>query len=330
MRYTFSPVKVIGAMCQTSSGHIRAISLTIRGQGHIQELIGSCAAGLGRRRHREGEGLLMKLNAGRISVGAATLLVLISTAGCAKLKARDQLVKGVQAFKAGKFEEAVNHFQTSIQLDPDYDPARLDLAAAYSSQVLQDDDSPANLKVANQALEQFNIVLSKNPHDVIALRQIASIHRSIKQYDLARSDEQKVLAEDPNDDQAYYTIGVIDWTKAYKNATTILGAGGLTDDGNGNVKKSKDVCAKLQAANTDLVNSAVTNFSKAIELNKNSDAAMDYINLAYRRKADLECGNDAARKDDLAKADDWVQKATGVRKANELAKEKKLGGGVQQ
>jgi tetratricopeptide (TPR) repeat protein len=270
----------------------------------------------------------MKLSA-RILVGASTLLVLASTVGCAKLKARDRLVKGVQAFKAGRFEDAVNFFQESIRLDPSYDVARLDLAAAYSSQVVPNLDTPENLKVANQALEQFNIVLSKNPHDVIALRQIASIHRNIKLYDQARSDELKVIAEDPNDSQAFYTIGVIDWTQAYKNATTTLGATGLVDDGNGNVKKSKDVCAKLQQQNATLVQTALENLNKAVEINPKYDDAMQYLNLTYRRKADLECGNDAARKDDLAKADDWVAKATGARKANEAEKEKKLGGGVE-
>jgi len=270
----------------------------------------------------------MKLTA-RISVGAATLLVLASTVGCAKLKARDQLVKGVQSFKAGRFEDAVNHFQTSISLDPTYDIARLDLAAAYSSQVVPNLDSPENLKVAHQALDQFNQVLEKNPHDVVALRQVASIHRSIKMYEQARKDELKVIAEAPNDDQAFYTIGVLDWTLAYKNATTILGAAGLTDDGNGNSKKSKEVCAKLQQANTGLVKTATENLTKAVSINPSYDDAMQYLNLTFRRKADLECGDDAARKADLAIADEWVQKATGARKSNEAAKEKKLQGGVE-
>jgi tetratricopeptide (TPR) repeat protein len=269
----------------------------------------------------------MKLSV-RISVGAATLLVLASTVGCAKLKARDQLVKGVQAFKAGRFEEAVDHFQNSIKLDPNYDIAHLDLAAAYSSQVVPNLDSPDNIKVANQALEQFNIVLSKDPHDLVALKQIASIHRNIKMFDQARKDELAVIAVAPNDDQAYYTIGVIDWTQAYKNAATALGAAGLTDDGNGNVKKSKEVCAKLQQQNTDLVKTSMENLNKAIQINPTYDDAMNYLNLALRRKADLECGDDAARKADLAQADDWIVKATGARKANEAAKEKKLGGGV--
>ena len=34
------------------------------------------------------------------------------------------------------------------------------------------------------------------------------------------------------------------------------------------------------------------------------DDAMQYLQLTYRRKADLECGDEAARKADMAKVDD--------------------------
>src|ERR1700728_2748900 len=98
-----------------------------------------------RRKCLEGKGL-MRLS-GRFFGGAALLLVLAGTTGCTKLKARDQLVKGVNAFKAGKYEEAVNHFQTSVDLDPSYATARLDLAAAYSYEVVPNLDTPDNLKI---------------------------------------------------------------------------------------------------------------------------------------------------------------------------------------
>jgi len=88
----------------------------------------------------------MKLSA-RIPTAAALLAVMASTVGCAKLRARDQLVKGVQEFKAGHYEQAVNHFQESIKLDPNYPTARLDLAAAYSYQVVPNLDTPDNLKI---------------------------------------------------------------------------------------------------------------------------------------------------------------------------------------
>jgi len=269
----------------------------------------------------------MKFSA-RIVASSALLVVLASTTGCTKLRARDQLVKGVQAFKAGEYEVAVNHFQNSINLDPNYESARLYLATAYSYQVVPNLDTPDNLKIAQKALDGFNAVLARDPNDLGALKQIASIHRNIKQYDQAKADEQKIISLDPKDSEANYTIGVIDWTEAYKNATTILGQAGLTDDGNGNPKASKAVCQKLVTANTDLVNDAMKYLQQAININPNYDDAMSYMNLNYRRKADLECGNDAARKDDLAQADMWVQKAIGARKANEAAKEKKEGGGI--
>jgi tetratricopeptide (TPR) repeat protein len=275
----------------------------------------------------EGEGSLMKLSA-RLIAGFALLLVLGSTVGCTKLRARDQLVKGVQAFKAGHYEEAVNHFQNSINLDPNYESARLYLATAYSYQVVPNLDTPENLATAKKAMDGFNEVLAKNPNDLDALRQIASIERNIKQFDQAKATEQKIISLDPNDAEANYTIGVIDWTQAYKNAVQILGEQGLQDDGNGNAKMNKATCAKLKAVNTPLVQDAMKYLNRAVQINPNYDDAMQYLNLNYRRMADLECPNDAARKADLAQADQWVQKAMGARKANEAAKEKAAQGGV--
>jgi len=269
----------------------------------------------------------MKLSA-RISGSMALLLVLASTVGCAKLKARDQLVKGVQAFKAGQYEEAVNHFQTSVKYDPSYKSAHLYLATALSYQVVSDLTTPENLALAQKALDGFNTVLAADPNDIGALRQEASIYRKIKKLDLAKATELKVIQLDPNDYEAYYTVGVLEWKQAYDNTIAALTATGLSDDGAGNVKKSKDVCAKLQAENTDHVAAALQYLQKAVDVNPTYDDAMQYLNLDYRQKANLECGNDAARKADLDAADSWVTKATGARKANEAAKEKKLGGGV--
>jgi hypothetical protein len=116
--------------------------------------------------------------------------------------------------------------------------------------------------------------------------------------------------------------------QSYKNATTILAADGLTDGGDGNPKKSKDACAKLQAQNTNLVSEGLEYLQKAVDNNATYEEAMTYLNLTYRRKADLECGNDPARKADLDKAQEWSDKAMGARKENERKKEEKNKGGV--
>lgn len=271
----------------------------------------------------------MKLTA-RIPLTAAFVaLILVSATGCKQLKSRDQINKGVQSFKNARYEEAVDHFQTAIELDPSSENAKLYLATAYAYQVVPNLDTPENLKTAQKALDGFNQVLAKDPNDLTALKQIASINRNIGKMDQAEEYEKKVIALAPNDAEAYYTIGFVDWTKAYKEARIILAADGLTDDGNGNVKKSKAACQKLVEANTAPVEEGLQYLQKAIQINPNYDDAMQYLQLTYRRKADLECGNDAARKADLALADEWTQKAMGARKQNELEKEKKDAGGVE-
>jgi len=270
----------------------------------------------------------MKFTA-RIPVTAALLaLLLITATGCNRLKARDQLTKGVQAFKNAQYESAVDHFQNSIALDPSYEDAKLYLATAYSYQVVPNLDTPENLAIAQKALDGFQAALAKDPNNLTALKQIASINRNIKKFDAAKEYEKKVIAIAPNDPEAYYTVGFVDWTLAYKNAITILAADGLTDQGDGNPKKSKGACQKLQAANTDLVNEGLQYLNKAVELNPTYDDAMQYLQLTYRRKADLECGDEAARKADMAQVDSWIQKAMGARRENELKKEKATQGGV--
>ena len=61
----------------------------------------------------------------RLLTLAAAALVLLSTVGCGKLRARDQLNKGVTAYKNAKYEEAIDHFQQAVALDPTLINARM-------------------------------------------------------------------------------------------------------------------------------------------------------------------------------------------------------------
>jgi len=271
----------------------------------------------------------MKFNA-RLTLLAALLALLGTATGCEFLKSRDQLTKGVAAFKNAQYEQATNFFQNAVNLDPKNQTAKLYLATTYASQVVPNLTTPDNLALAQKAIDGFNAVLETDPHDLTALRQIASIDRNIEKFDLAKEYEQKVIQEAPNDPEAYYTISAIDFNLLhFKNTVPILAADGQTDDGQGNKKMSKSACVKMKAANTDMVNEEMTYAQKSIDLNPNYEDAMVYLQLGYREKANIDCGNPTAQKDDLAQADMWVSKAMGARKANEAEKEKKAAtGGV--
>ena len=264
----------------------------------------------------------------RIPATAALLLSLGLMTGCQQLKARDQINKGVQSFKNAQYEQATQHFQQAIELDPKLDSAKLYLATAYAYQVVPNLTTPENLKVAHSAIDIFQDYLTAHPNDKNSLQQLASIYRNIKDVPKAKEYEEKVIAVDPKDPEAHYTIGAVNFVEAYNNAVKVLGGENLQDKGDGNPKLSKGGCAKLTTLNQGLVTEGIDNLNQAVQLRDNYDDAMQYLNLMYRRKADLECGNDAARKADLAQADAWVQKALGARDANEKKKEEKARGGV--
>jgi tetratricopeptide (TPR) repeat protein len=261
-------------------------------------------------------------------LAAAAFSLMLLSAGCKRLEARDQLNKGVQAYKAARYEEAIGHFQRAVNLDPTYPMTRIYLATAYMQQVVPDLDTKENLKNAQLAIDSYQKVLDEHPNDINSLKGIASLYLSEDKFDKAKEWQIKVLAVDPKDAEAAYTIGVIDWRLAYKNAGTTLKGAGLQDDGEGNPKAPKAVCAAIQKENTDAVTEGLKYLNQAVQVRPTYDDAMAYLNLMYRRQADLECGNDAARKADLAQANSWREKAMGTRKANEEKKAAAAGGGI--
>ncbi|MGA8043719.1 MAG: hypothetical protein WCA37_13035, partial [Terracidiphilus sp.] len=169
-------------------------------------------------------------------------------------------------------------------------------------------------------------ILAKDPSDVNSLKQIAGIYFNIKELDQAKEWQKKVLAVDPKDPEAAYTIGVIDWTQAHENKLKLLVPAGLNDDGEGNVKAPKKLMDQLKEQNSALVEEALQYLNQAIANRPNYDDAMQYMNLIYRNKADMDFGNAQAVTADIATAKDWASKAMGARKANEAKKDKGPGG----
>jgi tetratricopeptide (TPR) repeat protein len=204
--------------------------------------------------------------------------------------------------------------------------APLYLATAYAQQVVPDANTPENMKNGDLAIEAFQKVLSKDPKDVNSIRGIASVYLNLGKTSEAKEWQNKVIAADPNDPQAYYTIGVIDWRLAYRNAIQTRNSLGMQD--NGDMIKDKAACKALAEKNTPLVDEGMQSLQKAIELRPAYDDAMSYLSLMYRRKADLDCGDDEARKQDMGMFQEWASKTMATRKANEAKKNQQTPGGV--
>lgn len=270
---------------------------------------------------------------------SARFLVVLAVAasltglGCDRLRARDQLNKGVQSYRSAQYDAAIEHFKNAVSLDPNLSVAGLYLATAYAQQCVPGVDTPDNTRNCNQAIEEFKKLLEKNPGDVNSLKGIASLYFNmasgaskpedkVKDLDAAKQYHADVIKNDSNDAQAYYSVAVIDWTEAYKNRMDAKTAAGIkTED----PIKDKKLCAEVQGKNQDKVQEGIDYLNKALQIQKDYDDAMAYLNLLYREKADIECGDLEARKQDLATADDWVKKTMDTKKMK-LEKQQGPGG----
>src|SRR5215472_5231574 len=152
----------------------------------------------------------------RVLVLVAAGTMLLSATGCSKLRARDQLNKGVQSYKNAKYEEAIEHFKQAVDLDPTLINARLYLATAFAQQYIPGADAPDNNKFAEQAIDQYKAVLNADPKNVNSVKGIAYLYLQMKQFDKAKEFYRKATELDPNDPEPYYSVAVIDWTQTYQ------------------------------------------------------------------------------------------------------------------
>ncbi len=239
------------------------------------------------------------------------LLVVFST-GCEKLKARDHLNKGVQAFKNARYPEAVEHFKISVDLDPTFATGRLYLATAYMMQYIPGAESPENNRMAKAAEDQFMEVLNQDSKNNVAIASIASLKLNQKEFDKAAEWYKKLIDVDPNNKEAYYSLGFIAWSKWYPALMTARAKLGMKQEETGPIKDKK-VVAELKEKYTQVIEDGIKGLEKALEIDKEYDDAMAYMNLLIRERADLAPDADSYKKE-IEVADGWVQKALATKK----------------
>lgn len=259
-----------------------------------------------------------------VTVAALAALVLGgSLAGCKKLEARDNLNKGVAAFKGAKYPDAVEFFTKAVELDPTFATARLYLASAYMNQYIPGAESPENIAMANHALENFQKVLEANPKDATAVASIASLYYlesqgtakledKLDRLEKARVWYQKLSEVDPSNKEAFYSLGVIAWAKWYPDWNAARSKAGMKPDAPGPLKDKK-VKEELKAKHGAMIEDALKSLEKALQLDKEYDDAMAYMNLLYRERADL-ADSPAEYQKDVDLADGFIQKALDTRK----------------
>jgi tetratricopeptide (TPR) repeat protein len=238
----------------------------------------------------------------RKSPAGLTVSLLIVTAtfaisGCAKLKARDDLNKGVNAFTAAQFDTAIEYFKQAKQLDPKLMNARLFLARAYAQQYIPGAPSDQNKRYAEKAIEEWKEVLQMDPNNLNAIDGIGAMlfYEGSTPFDPKLMEESKTYHEEhiklkPSDPEPYYWIGQIDYWIAYRaNAQ-------LRADYNAKARKRIQEIDPLPPAVREqfvkedgaIVDEGIQNLQKAMSLRKDYGDAMAFLNLLLRQKGDME------------------------------------------
>ena len=270
-----------------------------------------------------------------LTVGIA-LAAFVAT-GCDKLKSRDALNHGVQAYKGAKYADAVEFFKKAVELDPTNVNGRLYLATAYMSQYIPGAESPENLQVAKQAKEEFLRVLEQDQNDKVALESLASLSyqqaqgmpdldAKLKKLDEAKEWNLKLIATDAQNKEGFYSLGVIDWVKWYAAWMRARADAGLKPEEPGPLKDKK-VKDALKEQYSAIIEDGIKNLQKAMDVDPNYDDAMAYMNLLIRERADLDETPDQYKKD-IEVADGWVQKALDTKKAKALKEASKQAQGI--
>jgi len=263
----------------------------------------------------------MKILMRKFSTVSAVLLagaLLLTASGCNKLRARSHINDGIAAFRNAKYGEAVEHFKQSAALDPDNPQGTLYLATAYMAQWIPGAESPENLEFAARAREQFQKVLDKDPKEKSALEYLGSLcfneaqslppDKKNAKFDEAVQWFKKLSEVDPQKKEPYYYMGVIAYQR-YHPALMLARVDLHMREDEGPIKDKK-VREALKAQYYPIIDDGIANLQKALEVDKEYDDAMAYLNLLIRQKADLLDNTDDYKKQ-IEIADSWLQKNSG-------------------
>jgi tetratricopeptide (TPR) repeat protein len=260
---------------------------------------------------------------------AVLAVTTLGVTGCNKLKARDKLNQGVQAYKNGQPDAAIEDFKESKALDPSLMMARLYLATAYQGQYIPGAPSADNQRNANQASQEYKDVLSIDPNNLTAIDGMGSLLFSMGTtppagstvpYDASKFEESKTYHEKhiqikPEDPEPYYWVGVIDWTLAW-HANREMRAAYNAANPKKQIKDDQPLPPNLRDEFASKygqdVDEAINYLKKAIERKPDYDDAMAYLNLVYRQKADMVTSTD--ERDALIKqADDLIEQVKQIK-----------------
>jgi len=165
----------------------------------------------------------MRFSWSRIGATAILGLFVAASAGCTlvnKIRAKNELNETAKAYKEGHFDVAEQHAKRALALDPGNPTAPIFIARVIHQQYKPGVDVPDNVQKAKDAIEAYQRVLQQDPNNEEAYKAISVLYAAIKDeqnlraWIMKRASDASQAAEKRA--EAYAILAGKDWDCSYK------------------------------------------------------------------------------------------------------------------
>lgn len=248
------------------------------------------------------------------------LVVLITTtSGCGvinRIRAKNQLNEAARAYKAGQYKEAEDHSRRALELEPGNSTARSFIARTIHAQYRAGVQTPENIAKANEAIQAYQEILAEDPQNDEAYKAIAYLYgatkeeQKLKEWISARAVNETV--EPAKRAESYIVLASKNWDCSFK--ITELPTNKVTTITGGTkavVSYRKPKEQKDFDTAQTCVRRGLEEVENAINLDPNNEAAWSYkTNLLLEASKLAEMDGKTADKDDFQKQYEAALKRT--------------------
>ena len=163
----------------------------------------------------------MKLSRAWIAIVLAILVATVSGCGVInRIRSKNQLNEAARAYRDRKYVEAEQYSRRSAELDPTNKTAPMFIARSIHAQYRPGVQNPENIAKAQEAIQAYQQILAENPQNDEAYKAIAYLYEAInedaKLRDWILSRANSETAEPDKRAQAFIVLASQDWNCSFQ------------------------------------------------------------------------------------------------------------------
>jgi tetratricopeptide (TPR) repeat protein len=218
------------------------------------------------------------------------------------LDVRSELRSGIAAYAGGAIEEAIQHLEHVVSLDPQSMVGHFYLASACETMCLGSD---CDSHWSELAVQQYTRVLELDPSHKGALKSMASVLYRLQRIDEAEGLYRRAAKLDANDPEALYAIAVFDWIRVSR---AIWEERLRFQRGQKQPLIGVPTCSEVSTKAMPDIEEGIGVLTRTLQLVGYSEPQL-YMAWFFMERAELQCGDRSAYKGDLKSEQHWLNQA---------------------